>query len=191
VWPPLLSRTSRSTHGGVALGTPGNASRYRCRTGPVVCGVGCCSAHGTEQVRLELGNTRSIVVEDRCAVGDCAVSLAKPTATGGGGTAGLTQRTGPLTSGDLTGCCRRRGRGIQGGRGRPPLKAQGGDRRGDDQEAGDPGLANLDPAGRCSCLLGVAHAAIEGSVVLPGRLRFSICPRYVPARGITGARAAR
>ena len=33
-WLPLWSRTSRSPHGGVAPGTPGNASRCRRRTGP-------------------------------------------------------------------------------------------------------------------------------------------------------------
>src|SRR5580704_17598926 len=36
-------------------------------------------------------------------------------------------------------------------------------------------------AGRCPCWLPVAHAPIQGSVVLPARMRFSICRRYVPA----------
>ena len=36
-------------------------------------------AHGTEQSRIELGHTRKLVVEDRRAVGDGTVSLAKRT----------------------------------------------------------------------------------------------------------------
>src|SRR3954451_22035554 len=86
---------------------------------PVVCGVRCRSAHRTAQVRVELGNARDLVVEDRRPVGNGTVSLAKPTATGGGGTAGLTWRTRPLTSMDVNRCSRPGGRGIPRGRGRP------------------------------------------------------------------------
>ena len=39
---------------------------------------------------------------------------------------------------------------------------------------------------RCCC--GWAHAASQGSAVLPARLRFSVCRRYVPARSIEGVR---
>jgi len=157
---------------------PGTPAAIDVELDPVACRIGCRSAQGTEQVRVQLGNARNPIVEDRRAVGDCTVSLAKPKATGGGGTAGLTQPARPLTSEDVNGCCHR------GGRGRPPLRAEGSDRRDDDQEAGDPGRANPEPARRCSCSLGVGHAAIEGSVVLPARMRFSIRRRYVPARSI-------
>ncbi len=36
-------------------------------------------AQGTEQIRVELGYTRNLVVEDRRAVGDGTVRLAKAT----------------------------------------------------------------------------------------------------------------
>src|SRR5204862_4710387 len=102
--------------------------------------------HGTEQVRVELGNAGNLVVEDRRAAGNGTVSLANPKTNGRGCTAGLTRRTRPLTLRDVNGCSRPGGREIPRGRGRPPLKAQAGDRRDDDKEAGDPGLANPDPA---------------------------------------------
>ena len=44
----------------------------------------------------------------------------------------------------------------------------------------DPGI----PTGCCSCGLAVGHAAIQGSVVLPARIRFSICRRHAAARSI-------
>jgi hypothetical protein len=36
-------------------------------------------AQGSEQIRVEVGDTRNLVVEDRRAVGDGTVSLAKRT----------------------------------------------------------------------------------------------------------------
>ena len=45
----------------------------------VVCGSSCRLAQGTEQIRVELGYTRNLVVEDSRAVGDGTVSLAKRT----------------------------------------------------------------------------------------------------------------
>ena len=46
---------------------------------PVVRGISCSLAQGTEQIRVEVGYTRNPVIEDRRAVGDDTVSLAKCT----------------------------------------------------------------------------------------------------------------
>ncbi len=46
---------------------------------PVVGGIRCRLAQGTEESRIEVGDTRNLVIEDRRAVGDGAVSLAKRT----------------------------------------------------------------------------------------------------------------
>ena len=43
---------------------------------PVVRGMGCSLAQGTEQISVEVGYTRNLVVEDRRAIGDGTVSLA-------------------------------------------------------------------------------------------------------------------
>jgi hypothetical protein len=116
----------------------------------VAGGSSCCSAQRTEQIRVELGYTRDVVIEDRRAVGDGTVSLAKRTkATVGTGTASLARRTmatgsgaGPslarrtrvLTSEDVDGWRRRRGRRIRRGRGRRQLVDEGcRDRRDDDE----------------------------------------------------------
>jgi hypothetical protein len=53
-----------------------------------------------------------------------------------------------------------------------------GERRDDDQQPGDSSPANPDPTGCSSCCLAVGHAAIEGTGVLPARMRFSIRRRY-------------
>src|SRR5919204_2505847 len=44
---------------------------------PVVCGIGCSPAQGAQQIRVEVGYTRNLVIEDRRAVGDGAVGFAK------------------------------------------------------------------------------------------------------------------
>src|SRR5215216_6223665 len=44
---------------------------------PVVCGIGCRPAQGTDESRVEVGYTRNPVIEDRRAVGDGAVGFAK------------------------------------------------------------------------------------------------------------------
>ena len=54
---------------------------------PVVRGIGCGLAQGTEQSGIEVGDTRNLVVEDRRAVGD--------------GTVGLAERTTVLTAKDV------------------------------------------------------------------------------------------
>ena len=57
---------------------------------PVVRGIRCSSAQGTEQVGLEVGYTRKLVIEDRRALGYGTVSLAKRTTV-------LTAKTTVLT----------------------------------------------------------------------------------------------
>ena len=46
---------------------------------PVVGGISCSLAQGTEQIRVEVGYTRNLVSKNRRAVGDGTVSLAKRT----------------------------------------------------------------------------------------------------------------
>ena len=58
---------------------------------PVACGSSCPLAQGTEQIRVEFGYTRNLVIEDRRAVGDGTVSLAKRTTV-------LTAKTTVLTA---------------------------------------------------------------------------------------------
>jgi hypothetical protein len=65
-------------------------------------------------------------------------------------------------------------------------RGRGDDRRDDDQQAGEPTLANPDPWPRCPCSRAVAHCAIQGDPMLPPRIRFSICRRYVPTVGPDG-----
>jgi hypothetical protein len=156
---------------------------------PVVCGIRCSLAQGTEESRIEVGYGRKIVLEDRRAVGEGNISLAKRTRVLTGKTTMLTAKTRrtrgltvectALTATDVGGWCDRRGRGRQ------QLVAVGcDDRPDDDQQAGDKDPANPNATGRRSCWLPVGHAAIEGSAVLPARMRFSICRRYVPARSL-------
>ncbi len=63
---------------------------------PVVRGVSCCLAHGTEQIGVEVGYTRNLVSKDRRAVGDGTVSLAKRTTV-------LTAKTTVLIAKDFDG----------------------------------------------------------------------------------------
>ena len=44
---------------------------------PVVRGIGCSLAQGTEERWSKVGDTRNLVIKDRRAVGDDTVSLAK------------------------------------------------------------------------------------------------------------------
>jgi hypothetical protein len=57
---------------------------------PVVRGIGCSLAQGTEQNRVEVGYARKLVIEERHAVGDITVSLTKRTTV-------LTAKTPVLT----------------------------------------------------------------------------------------------
>jgi len=63
-----------------------------------------------------------------------------------------------------------------------------GDRRDDDQQPRDTDPANPNPPSRRACRRAVGHASIQGSVVLPARIRFSIRRRYAPARSIRSVR---
>ncbi len=68
-------------------------------------------AQGTEQIGVEVGYTRNLVIEDRRAVGDGTVGLAKRTMVLTGkdakgwvwGTVSLTKRTTVLTAKDVDG----------------------------------------------------------------------------------------
>jgi hypothetical protein len=66
---------------------------------PVACGNSCSSAQSTEESWIKLGYTRNLVIEDRRAVGDGTVGLAKRTTVltdrraAGDGTVGLAKRT--------------------------------------------------------------------------------------------------
>jgi hypothetical protein len=55
-------------------------------------------AQGAEQIGVEVGYTRSLVVEDRRAVGDGTVGLAKRNTVLAGKTTALTGRTKVLTA---------------------------------------------------------------------------------------------
>ena len=73
---------------------------------PVVRGISCSLAQGTEQIRVEVGYTRNLVIKDRRAVGDGTVSLAKRTtvlAAKDGGTLSLAERATVLTAKDVDG----------------------------------------------------------------------------------------
>jgi hypothetical protein len=153
---------------------------------PVACGIGCGSAEGTEQIGVEVGHGRNVVVEDRHPVKDGTVSRAKRTTglTGrravGDGTATV------LTATDVDEWGGGRGRGR-----RQPIAEGCGERRDDGKQAGGTDPANPDPAGRGSCWLPAGHASSQGRVALPARMRFSICRRYAPALASEHARVAR
>ena len=59
-------------------------------------GVSCSLAQGTEQVGVKVGYTGNLVIEDRRAVGDGTVSLAKRTTV-------LSVKTRELTAKDVDG----------------------------------------------------------------------------------------
>ena len=63
---------------------------------PVVRGISCSLTQGSEQIGVEVGYARNLVIEDRRAVGDGTVSLAKRTTV-------LTAKTTVLTAKDVDG----------------------------------------------------------------------------------------
>jgi hypothetical protein len=68
---------------------------------PIVRGIGCGFAQGAEEIGVEVGYTRNPVVQDRRAVGEGAIGIAKRTTvlTGKSGrTKVLTAKTAVLTS---------------------------------------------------------------------------------------------
>jgi hypothetical protein len=69
----------------------------------VVRGIRCRLAQGTEQIGIEVGYTRNLVIEDRRAVGDGTVSLAKCTTVLTTKTAVLTAKPTGLTAKDVDG----------------------------------------------------------------------------------------
>ena len=74
----------------------------------VVRGISCSRAQGAEESWIEVGYTRSLVIEDRRAVGNGTVSLAKRTTLAGRTrlakrTTVLTAKTAVLTGRDVGG----------------------------------------------------------------------------------------
>ena len=63
---------------------------------PVVRGISCSLAQGTEQIGVEVGYTRNLVSKERRPFGDGTVSLAKRTTV-------LTAKTTVLTAKDVDG----------------------------------------------------------------------------------------
>ena len=63
---------------------------------PVVRGIGCSLAQGTEQIGVEVGYTRTLVIKDRRAVGDGTFSLARRTTV-------VNAKTTVLTAKDVDG----------------------------------------------------------------------------------------
>ena len=70
---------------------------------PVVGGIGCSPAQGTEQIRVEVGYTRNLVIEGRSAVGDGTVGLAERTTVLAAKPSVLTAQTRVLTENDVDG----------------------------------------------------------------------------------------
>ena len=62
----------------------------------MVRGITCSLAQGTEQIRVEVGYTGNLVIEDGRAVGDGTISLAKRATV-------LTATTTELTAKDVDG----------------------------------------------------------------------------------------
>ena len=60
----------------VLRGTPATVDE---ELDPVVRGISCSLAQGTEQSWIEVGYTRNLVIKDRRALGDGTVGLAKRT----------------------------------------------------------------------------------------------------------------
>ena len=73
----------------VLRGTPATIDQ---ELDPVDRGSSCSSAQGTEQIGVEVGYPRNLVIEDRRAVWDCTVSLAKRTMVLTAKTTGLTAK---------------------------------------------------------------------------------------------------
>jgi hypothetical protein len=79
----------------VLRGTPATVDE---ELDPVVRGISCSLAQGTEQIRVEVGYTRTLVIKDRRAVGDGTVSLAKHPTVFTTKTTVLTTKTTVLTA---------------------------------------------------------------------------------------------
>jgi hypothetical protein len=80
---------------------PGTPATIDDELDAVVCGIGCCLAQGAEESWIKLGYTRNPVIEDRRAVRDGTISLAKRTRRAVAGLAergGLSARSTVLTA---------------------------------------------------------------------------------------------
>src|SRR5689334_9331499 len=157
----------------------------------VARGVVCGALQRVEEIGIEVGYTRNALVEDRRAVGDGAVGLAERTALGE--PAVPARRTGFLTEGgtevmanDGLGSDGRRRQGVR----QHPDESRD-DRSDHGNQAGGADPATPTPINRCRCWFAVDHAAIQGSGVLPVRMRFSICRRYAAALASVHARTGR
>ena len=75
---------------------PGTPATVDEELDPVVRGISCSLAQGTEEIRVEVGYTRNLVIKDRRAVGNGTVSLAKRTTV-------LAAKTTVLTAKDADG----------------------------------------------------------------------------------------
>jgi hypothetical protein len=64
---------------------------------PVVRGIRCSLAQGTEQIGVEVGYSRNLVIKDRRAIGDGTVNIAKRTTVLTAKTTVLTAETRGLT----------------------------------------------------------------------------------------------
>ena len=176
-WPPtgrlplLRIRTRTPPHEEADSGTPGNASHYRRRTRP-----------RRPRHHLQLGAGRRA---DRSRGWPHPESRhQRPSRR-----RGRHRRSGQAHHGahcdDQSAHCegRRWGEAAVVDEDASSLVAEGcGDRRDDDQQAGDKAPGEL--TGRCSCWSAVGHASSQGSAVLPARMRFSICRRNASARSI-------
>ena len=98
---------------------------------PVGRGIGRRPAQGAEQVGVEVGHGRDLVVEDRRAVGDGAVGLAERAAALARGRDAVRRPARTTSAGDS-------------------VAERDGDRRDDEQQAGDPDL-RIRIRGACSC----------------------------------------
>ena len=125
---------------------------------PVVRGIGRSLAQGPEQVGVEVGDTRDLVVEDRRAVGDGTVGLAER--------ATASRRRGRAPSARERTRCSDAPDGRHRGRRRAvededasSLVAEGcGDRRDDDEQAGDADPCGSGSDGSSFVLVAVGHA---------------------------------
>jgi hypothetical protein len=84
----------------VLRGTPATIDE---ELGPVVRGIRCGLAQGTEESWIKVGYTRNLVIKDGRAVGDDTVSLAKRTTVLTAKTTVLTAKTTVLTARDIDG----------------------------------------------------------------------------------------
>src|SRR4029450_3621558 len=116
--------------------------------------IRCRLAQGTEEIWIEVGHGREFVIEDRHAVRDDTVSLAKCTMAGA--TQTVVRAVGARLRGD-GGWCRRR-------RDRQQLVTEDTDkRRADDYKGSEDGRSGT--AGCCTCWFAVGHASSQGSAL--------------------------